>query len=135
MLQTKVNAVAIGEDAKVGLRGKVVTRNGALIARAALAGFFGGFGKSLQPSQIPQINIGTSNTQQYGNSTLRDILKVGALGGASSSLDRVTKFYMDMAEQIFPVIEISAGRKITFLVNAQGIIQNQTHNKAKDKKV
>ena len=39
-----------------------------------------------------------------------------AVKGASDALDRLAQFYLDMAEEIFPVIEINAGRQVDVVV-------------------
>ena len=41
-----------------------------------------------------------------------------AVNGTSSALDRIAQFYIDMAEDMYPVIEVNAGRKITFIVQS-----------------
>ena len=37
-------------------------------------------------------------------------LQGAAVSGAGNALDRLANFFMDMAEEMFPVIEIDAGR-------------------------
>jgi conjugal transfer pilus assembly protein TraB len=39
------------------------------------------------------------------------------VSGAGDALDRLADFFMDMAEEMFPVIEIDAGRSIEFVLN------------------
>ena len=39
-----------------------------------------------------------------------------AAKGASKALDRIAQFYIDMAEGIFPVIEIDAGRQLDVIM-------------------
>ena len=40
----------------------------------------------------------------------------GALKGAGYAMDRLAHYYMDLAENLFPVIEIDATRKIEFVL-------------------
>ena len=44
-------------------------------------------------------------------------LQGAAVSGAGNALDRLTNFFMDMAEEMFPVIEIDAGRAIELVLN------------------
>ncbi|MGD6497744.1 TrbI/VirB10 family protein, partial [Xanthomonas citri pv. citri] len=44
----------------------------------------------------------------------------GAFGGASTALDRIAEYYLNLADQMHPVIEIDAGREVT-LVFVRGI--------------
>ena len=37
--------------------------------------------------------------------------------GVGSALDRLANCFMDMAEEMFPVIEVDAGRGIEFVLN------------------
>ena len=39
------------------------------------------------------------------------------MSGAGDALDRLADFFMDMAEEMFPVIEIDAGRSIELVLN------------------
>ena len=47
-------------------------------------------------------------------------LQDGAYGGAGAALDRVAKFYIDTANQMFPVIEIDAARQVS-MVAVKGV--------------
>ena len=36
--------------------------------------------------------------------------------GASSALDRVAKYYLDLADTMHPILEIDAGRPVTLIL-------------------
>ncbi|MCG8026307.1 MAG: conjugal transfer protein TraB, partial [Candidatus Thiodiazotropha endolucinida] len=38
--------------------------------------------------------------------------------GASAALTRLADYYMDMADQIFPVVEVDAGRQIDIVLTS-----------------
>ena len=44
-------------------------------------------------------------------------LPAGAVKGMGSALDRLANYFLDMAEEMFPVIEVDAGRGIEFVLN------------------
>lgn len=96
-----------GEDGSFGMRGKVVSKQGALIWRGFLAGAFGGIGNSLaQQNQIVQQSaLGTVTTMDPNKA-----FQSGLAEGMSTAANKVADFWLAQASQIFPVIEISAGR-------------------------
>lgn len=106
---------ATGEDGKLGLKGEVVTKQGALLARTLIAGFLEGVGDAFsQQNQI--VLTGTTGT----TTTTKDLsssqaMEMGAFTGLSKSAEKLADFYLKMADQIAPVIEISAGREINII--------------------
>mgnify|MGYP001484899961 CR=1 FL=1 len=46
-----------------------------------------------------------------------------AAQGASGALERVAQFYIDMAEGIFPVVEVDAGRQIELIMTSGTSLQ------------
>ena len=102
-----------GEDGKVGLRGRVISKQGQFLAKALVAGFAEGL------SNVFKLSATTVSTSPLG--TIQSIdpgraLEAGAYGGASRALERLAQHYIDMAERLFPVIEIDAGRKAEVVV-------------------
>lgn len=102
-----------GEDGKNGLRGRVVSKEGQIIAKALLAGFAEGISKAFSASAttVSVSPLGVTQTVDPDRA-----LEMGALTGVSRSADRLSQYYIRMAERIFPVIEIDAGRKIDIVV-------------------
>ena len=98
-----------GEDGKVGMRGRVVTKQGALLARTIVAGFLQGVASAFKQSTTIVSVSPNGNTQTINPS---DTLKAGAYSGASTAANKLADFYLKMADQVAPVIEISAGRKV-----------------------
>lgn len=108
-----------GEDGKTGLKGAVVTKQGALLARTLIAGFLQGVGDSFGQANTATIVSGTGVTSTPVNQTGLKGLQNGALKGLSSSAEKLADFYLKMADQISPVIEISAGREITITTTSR----------------
>lgn len=105
-----------GEDGKIGLRGKVISKQGTLLARAIVAGFIDGVAKGFNDvGQTIQVTpFGTSSTQ---NLDTKSMLEKGAYSGLASGAGRLMDFYLKLADQVFPVIEIEAGRKVDIVLN------------------
>jgi len=104
-----------GEDGKVGLRGKVVTKQGSLLAKTLIAGFLEGVGRSFQQSQQFTMMGGAGVTTGIREMSPQESLKFGALGGGSKAAEKLADFYLKMADQVSPVIEISAGREVDLI--------------------
>src|SRR5690606_29502286 len=102
---------------KSGLRGRVVSKQGSVIARSMVAGVLGGFGKQMAPTTVPSLDISGGDETQYQVPNLGNASKMAVASGVGSGLDRVANFYMDLAEQMVPVIEIDAGRQVTLILN------------------
>lgn len=117
VVDSPLSAYVVGEDGKSGLRGRVVSKQGAIIARSMLAGVLGGLGKQFSPSSVPSLNLSGGDSQKYESPNPAEAAKIAAASGVGSSMERVANFYMDLAEQIVPVIEIDAGRSVTLILN------------------
>lgn len=92
-----------GEDGKNGIRGTLVSRSGRVLASAAGAALTQGLLSSFQDQSAESIFLGGGAGGSGGG-------EGGAIGGASKGFDLLTEYYLDLAEQTFPVIEIPNGR-------------------------
>lgn len=116
VIEVKIKAFATGEDGKFGLRGPVVEKRGQMVGRAALAGFLGAAATALQPQRIATISTNGGSDAQYQQNTGAGAAEAGAYGGISGAADRLADYYIKRADELVPVIEISAGREVTFVV-------------------
>lgn len=118
VIETRFDSYAVGEDGKAGVRGRLVSKQGQIIAKSAMAGFLSGFAEAFDVSPVPVIsttNTGSSQFQDNGGLNGNFWQSAGAKG-ASNAMDRIAEYYIEMAEGIFPVIEIGAGREIDIIV-------------------
>lgn len=102
-----------GEDGKVGLRGRVVSKQGQFLARALMAGFAEGISDVLRLSATT-VSISPLGATQSINPD--EALKAGALSGMGRAMERLSQHYIEMAQRVFPVIEIDAGRNVDVVV-------------------
>ncbi len=98
-----------GEDGKVGVSGVVVTKQGAILARMLLADFINGIGSALRQTSTT-ITVGTSGTVQTVNP--EDAFTAALGSGLAQTASRLAQFYYDMAKEMFPVVEVNAGRTV-----------------------
>lgn len=102
-----------GEDGKAGIPGRVVSKQGAMLARTLAAGFLEGVSKGFNSSNMtysvqPTGSIATPNPA--------DTLQMGLLSGAGEASKKLADFYMKLANEMFPVVEVSAGRKVDIIL-------------------
>jgi len=103
----------VDADGKKGLSGKVVTRAGATLARSFLAGTIAGISQSVDGT------FGSTSTSALGSvRTLDagDAVKTGVAGGLSKSSDKLTDFYLDLARQAGPVVEVGAAKDVVVVI-------------------
>jgi conjugal transfer pilus assembly protein TraB len=106
-----------GEDGKAGMRGRLVSKQGQILANALLAGVASGIGHAFQQSSttLSVSPLGTTSTVDPGKQ-----LEAGLGTGVGKALDRLAQYYISLAEKVFPVIEIDAGRSVD-MVLTQGV--------------
>lgn len=107
-----------GEDGKNGLRGRVVTKQGALIGRSIIAGFLSGIGEAFgNRGLVTSTSADGSQISGFnGELTTKDIVNQSLGKGVSNAADKIADFYLKMADQISPVIEISANREVEIIL-------------------
>ena len=112
-LEVKIQGSVYGEDGKVGMRGRLVTKQGQMLANALLAGVVSGIGQGISTANT---SYSTSAFGQVATTSGTDALKAGLGSGIGKALDRLAQYYIKLAEQTFPVIEVDAGREIDVVI-------------------
>ena len=97
---------------KAGVRGPVVSREGALVERAFWAGLFSGAGEGAAAAFSPR-TIVAGGDAAAANAGLGDIGRAGLGAGAGSAGRRVSDYLIRRAEQYQPVIQLRAGAEVT----------------------
>lgn len=109
IVEQQVQGTVFGMDAKNGVRGNPVWREGALLGRAAIAGTLSGIGSGIAQTYTTQSISPLGSTQTVTNS---DIFKYGAAQGASNAMSKLADYNIRRAEQYHPVIQLSAGQPV-----------------------
>ena len=114
VIDQKVKGFVVDQDSKIGLRGRVVAKMGSMIARSMIAGFFGGVGDVIRSSATTTAisPLGTTQTVSAG-----DLAKAGVGNGLANGFKDIEKFYMELAHQTMPVIEVSAAKPVTLVIS------------------
>jgi len=114
VIDQKVKGFVVDQDSKIGLRGRVVAKMGSMIARSMIAGFFGGVGDVVRSSATTTAISPLGATQTIGAA---DLAKAGVGNGLASGFKDIEKFYMELAHQTMPVIEVSAAKPVTLVIS------------------
>jgi conjugal transfer pilus assembly protein TraB len=103
----------VDADGKKGLSGKVVTRAGATLARSFIAGTIAGISQSVEGTfgDVSTSALGSVRTLDAG-----DAAKSGVASGLSRSSDKLTDFYLDLARQAGPVVEVGAAKDVVVVI-------------------
>jgi len=118
VIDQKVKGYVVDEDGKAGLRGVVSAKMGAMLARSALAGFLGGMGDAIKSStmNLETTALGTQ-TQVWSNTDTKNLLRGGIGGGISEAGKDLEKFYLQLAQQTLPIIQVGATKTVTVVVS------------------
>ena len=108
-LECEVSGYVTGENGMEGMAGRVVSKQGAIIARAFLAEFASGIGDVFEAQGTTTSITGAGVIESIDPNMA---LQSGVASGVSEAFSRLGDFYMDLAEQMVPVIEINAGRNV-----------------------
>jgi conjugal transfer pilus assembly protein TraB len=116
-IDVPVKGYVAGEDGKAGMRGRLVSKQGQILANALLAGVASGIGHAFTQSAttLSVSPLGTTSTVDTGKQ-----LEAGFGTGVGKALDRLAQYYISLAEKVFPVIEVDAGRSVD-VVLTQGV--------------
>lgn len=120
IIDEKIKGFVVDSDGKIGLRGRVVSKMGSVLARSFLAGIVGGLGNIfggaygglgspiiVTPEYGKDVSIGTG--------ALRSGLQ--ALGsGINQASQELMRFYLELAKQSIPVVEILPTRNVTLVI-------------------
>lgn len=129
VIDQKIKGFLVDQDGKIGLKGRVVSRMGSAIARSMIAGFFGGLGEyvAAQNTITSTSPLGTTQTINTG-----DALQYGAGSGLAAAFKDTQKFYLDLAKQALPVIEVGATKDVTLVIEEGIMLELRDPDKEKN---
>ena len=108
VIETRVSGFVAG-GGKAGVRGPVVSREGALVEKAFLAGLVSGAGETAAGMlRVPAGTEGAERTADFG-----DLGRAGLGAGAGSAGRKVADYLIRRAEQYQPVIQLQTGTRVT----------------------
>lgn len=113
VIEKEIKGYVAGEDGKVGLTGRVVSKAGSAIARSILAGFVEGVARafSMQNMVISVSPLGQTQTVNPDRT-----LQYGVGQGVAQGATKLVDFYLRLANDLVPVVEVNAGRKVDVIL-------------------
>lgn len=112
VIEVALDGYANGDDAKAGIRGRLVSRNGSVIAKAAFASFAEALSQVFRPVAVQGFNTSPGNKTQFQAPDTSDAFEASAYAGFGGAMKRLSEYFIDMADEIVPFIEVDAARQI-----------------------
>ncbi len=116
--EAPVKAYALDVDGTLGIAGKVVSKQGSILMQSALTGMASGLGSALSPTGLNSYNSQAVSGQTQGYQLPNLGLVAGsAVGqGVNTAAAQLSRFYLEFAREIFPVVEVVAGTRVTWIL-------------------
>lgn len=115
VVETPVQGFVAGTG-QAGVRGSVITREGDLVEKSAMAGVLSGFGGAAAQGLRPPAIVGTAADGTVRRPSDREILedagKAGLAQGIGNAGDRLAQYYINRAEQYQPVVSLKGGAPV-----------------------
>ena len=112
-LDLPIKGYVAGEDGKAGVMGRLITKQGQVLANALIAGIGSGLGQAFQQSATTTSTspLGATSTVKSGEE-----FKAGISSGVGKAMDRLAQYYISLAEKLYPVVEVDAGRLVDVVI-------------------
>ena len=129
-IDVPIKGYVAGEDGKAGMRGRLVSKQGQLLANALLAGVASGIGHAFQQNSTTMSvsPLGATSTVDSGKQ-----FEAGLGTGVGRALERLAQYYISLAEKVFPVIEVDAGRTVDVVITQGVSLQGSLDAAAQDR--
>jgi conjugal transfer pilus assembly protein TraB len=116
-IDVAIKGFVADQSGKAGVRGRLVSKQGQVLANALVAGIAAGMGTAFAQGQMITNNSALGSTQSVKDGHQGE----AALGqGIGNSLNQLSKYYIQLAEKMFPIIEVDAGQPVDIVVT-QGL--------------
>lgn len=117
-LDMRVQGWVYDNAGMLGLPGKLITRSGQAIANALSVSILSGIGEAVS---LTSQTTSTSTLTGTQTSEIKNAWGAGLGKGISDGFDRIAEYYLDLADRIFPVLEVTPGQRVD-VVFAQGAL-------------
>jgi conjugal transfer pilus assembly protein TraB len=114
VIDQKIKGFVVDADGNIGLAGKVVAKMGAMLSRSLLAGFFQGLGDAVKAASLTSTISPLGTTQTVSGN---EIGKEAVGSGIAQAAHDLQKFYLDLAKNTLPVIEVGATKRVTVVIS------------------
>jgi len=115
-LEGSLSGWIVGENGIPGIQGELLHKNGAWLARTFVSGFLETFAGAIGSNAPSSVTFGSNGTTGSTSQAVTDSAVSAGATGASTVFNKLGEYYLKMAEQIFPVIEVRGGRTVDILL-------------------
>jgi len=122
IVSTEVAGYIAGPDGREGVRGTIVSKEGAYLSRGALGGVFSGFAKVASPDKRQSMMNPFGFGQAVSNPSTKELFQSGFLEGSSSALDKLSEYYINRAEQLQPIVQVPGGQIVDIVFSEEAEI-------------
>lgn len=114
--ESAAQGYATGSDGQAGIPGRLIARNDEVLKGSMWAGFFSGLASGIAPTRISGLDV--TGNGGYQNVDMGALGTSAMLNGTSSSLDRISEYYVKMLEEIWPTVDVPPMQEVTFILQA-----------------
>lgn len=116
-IETGMAGYAVSDyDGRNGVRGRVVNRAGKALIATFGASFLSGIATATKPTAINAYDSTGSETTTFQTPNMGDVGASATMSGVAGGSDRLAKYFIAIADAQWPVIEVSPGTPITFML-------------------
>lgn len=116
-IEQNIDAYAVSSaDGMAGIEGRMVFKSGAMIANGLKAEAIKGFAEAFSPRQVQSLNTTPGATQLWQSQNIDRAAGAGIGQGFAAGANRISEYYLALAEQTHPVIELLPGLEVDFIV-------------------
>lgn len=115
-LDMRVQGYVVDDAGMEGTPGRLVTRSGQAVANALAVSLLSGIGEAVSLSSQ---NISTSSITGTQTRDVKNAWRAGIGEGIQDGMDRIVDYYLKIADQVLPVLEVTPGVRLD-AVFAQG---------------
>lgn len=120
--QGNIKGYAVGSDGKVGVSGRLVSKQGSIIAKGVMISTLDTVSQVIGKPSV--IVAGNTNSQVNSEAVLRSAV----LGSSNRAIDHLIKFYTNTASKMYPLVEVQADTQID-IVLTDGFVLEKTKYK------
>ncbi|MFO0524736.1 MAG: TrbI/VirB10 family protein [Alphaproteobacteria bacterium] len=129
-VEEKIEGWVFAEDGRYGVKGEVIDRADDLLRDSFLSGLASGMASFFQASTTSSV-FPVSPFGQTNALKTPDMLKAGASNGVGQAMDRLSKYYIDTAEKMSPVLLINPGRRVDIVLRTKFDMRKSSYRNAR----
>lgn len=118
--EDSIKAVATGRDGSTGVPATLISRNGEMLAKTAMAGFLQGLTDIFSQTSL-EVND-DNGVYAISGRQMSQLTGSAALGGAGTAMERLADYYMELADKMQPTLKVSPGIEVDFIVTSMSIL-------------